>query len=180
MDDIHNFKVAVTNLAKTFKIRIDHDRDIDWHNFCASLLTYLKRHAEWSEEDEENFKWFDKFFRAESILVGGRDIPQDKYLWFKSLRPQPKQEWGKEDKEHIESILHRMDVQGAGSPYGRLKEDIIWLKSLLSRLKPSDNWKPTEEQLNALYLASYGGELSSEDCLELDSLLIDLRKNYNL
>lgn len=43
----------------------------------------------WSEEDEENFKWFDKFFCAESIVLGGKDIPQDKYLWFKSLRPQP-------------------------------------------------------------------------------------------
>ena len=48
----------------------------------------LQPKQELSEEDEENFKWFDKFFRAESVIAGGRDIPQDKYLWFKSLRPQ--------------------------------------------------------------------------------------------
>ena len=64
MDDIHNFKVAVTDLAKTFNIRIDHDRDIDWHNFCAELLTYLKRHAEWSEEDKKTISFVIDILRA--------------------------------------------------------------------------------------------------------------------
>ena len=64
MDDIHNFKIAVTNLAKTFNIRIDHDCDIDWHNFCASLLTYLKRHAEWSEGEEKTISFVIDVLRA--------------------------------------------------------------------------------------------------------------------
>ena len=64
MDDIHNFKVAVTDLAKTFNIRIDHDRDIDWHNFCASLLTYLKRYAEWSEEEKKTISFVIDVLRA--------------------------------------------------------------------------------------------------------------------
>ena len=69
VDDIHNFKIAVTDLAKTFNIRIDHDRDIDWHNFCASLLTYLKRHAELSEEDR---KMIDHLIEALPTWAKGR------------------------------------------------------------------------------------------------------------
>ena len=57
---------------------------------CGWYVT--EKPAEWSKEDEENFEWFDKFFRAESVVAGGKDIPQDKYFWFKSLRPQPKAE----------------------------------------------------------------------------------------
>ena len=40
----------------------------------------------WSEEDEENLNWFEKFFRAESVIAEGKDIPQDRYLWFKNLK----------------------------------------------------------------------------------------------
>ena len=61
--------------------------DYDW---LEKTLEYMKpvKQAR-SDEDKENFEWFDKFFRAESVIAGGKDIPQDKYLWFKSLRPQP-------------------------------------------------------------------------------------------
>ena len=58
---------------------------------------------EWSEEDEANFKWFDKFFRAESVIANGRDIPQDKYLWFKSLRPQ--KNW-KPSEEQMDALRY--------------------------------------------------------------------------
>lgn len=68
------------------------------------IVAYLEKQKEqkpaWSEEDEENFKWFDKFFCAESIVLGGKDIPQDKYLWFKSLRPS----W-KPSEEHLGALL---------------------------------------------------------------------------
>ena len=51
MDAVHDFKVFAADLAKTFNIT--YKRDIDWHNFCAGLLTYLERNkpAEWSEDD---------------------------------------------------------------------------------------------------------------------------------
>ncbi len=112
---------------------------------------------EWSEEDRENFEWFDKFFRAESVIAGGKDIPQDKYLWFKSLRPQPKQEWSEEDEvkikvldsiiRYIIKVIDKDVLEGFGTNYEEL---FSWLKSLRGRLKPSSNWKPTEEQMRCL------------------------------
>ena len=35
-------------------------------------LTGKVEQKPWSEEDEENLKWFEKFFRAESVIAEGR------------------------------------------------------------------------------------------------------------
>lgn len=69
--------------------------------FIAWLEKQGEKKPAWSEDDEENLNWFEKFFRAESVIAEGKDIPQYRYLWFKNLKdrvqPQPKQEWSKED-----------------------------------------------------------------------------------
>ena len=105
--------------------------------------------AEWSEEDEENFKWFDKFFRAESIMLDGRDIPQDKYLWFKSLRPQPKHEWSEEDKTMINHIIEALPKWANGIITILPSQAEEYVKRLKS-LRPSPSWRPTDEQMDAL------------------------------
>ena len=48
------------------------------------------------------------------------------------------------------------------------------------RSKPLDYWVPTEDQLDALYHASHCAGLAAKYCLELDSLLIDLKKLYSI
>lgn len=104
---------------------------------------------EWSEKDEENFKWFDKFFRAESVVAGGRDIPQDKYLWFKSLRPQPKQEWSEDDEKTIDNAYCWL-CEYAGSliqrNYGK-SSMLYGIANKLKSLRPQPKWKPSEEQM---------------------------------
>lgn len=102
-NELYDFKVFAAKQAREHHISFVHD--FQWNNFCEELLSYFnekQKPAEWSEEDEDNFKWFDKLFRAESIVIGGRDIPQDKYLWFKSLRPQP--QW-KPSEEQMNSLM---------------------------------------------------------------------------
>jgi len=92
---------------------------------------------EWSEEDEANFKWFDKFFRAESVIANGRDIPQDKYLWFKSLRPQPR----------ISDVCY--GAKGDPDPAGVWKpseEQMAWLKLAVEEAN-----EPLKSQLAELY-----------------------------
>jgi len=115
MDDIHNFKVAVTDLAKTFNIRIDHDRDIDWYNFCASLLTYLKRHAEWSEEDADILNCcISSIEEAKENRYAYKETDGDtsydrEIAWLKSLLSCPKpskplDDW-KPTKEQLDALL---------------------------------------------------------------------------
>ena len=129
-------------------------------------LAYLEKQkeqkpAEWSKEDEANFAWFDKFFRAESVVANGRDIPQDKYLWFKSLHPQPKVEWSEEDTLMQTVIIQTLERFGRRGTTGM---QIDWLKSLPERFNlqpkpaemcygpkgdpdPAGVWKPSEEQI---------------------------------
>ena len=66
----------------------------------------VEQNPAWSEGDEENFNWFEKFFLAESVVAEGKDIPQDKYLWFKNLkeRVQPQNTW-KPTKSQLD-VLH--------------------------------------------------------------------------
>lgn len=76
--------------AESFQALMEPPYDAD--DICSAYETGAMENVklvEWTAEDEENFEWFDKFFRAESVIAGGKDIPQDKYFWFKSLRPQP-------------------------------------------------------------------------------------------
>ena len=76
MDAVRDFKVFVVGLARDFNITITHERDIDWHNFCAGLLTYLERNkpVELTEEDSVKPK-----FKPGMANV------------LKSLRPQKKE-----------------------------------------------------------------------------------------
>lgn len=61
-----------------------YDKLINW---LKSLKNRVQPQTkEWSKEDEDNMAWFDKFFRCESIVLNGREVPQDRYLWLKSLK----------------------------------------------------------------------------------------------
>lgn len=130
--------------------------DVDYMRSFKERLNNLSfgEKQEWSEEDEENFKWFDKFFRAESVVSGGKDIPQDKYLWFKSLRPQPQGTYKQvihtifgmlKDKDFYEiQPSHRVSLLNDI----RVKcKDAIECAPILD--EPS--WKPSEAQLMALH-----------------------------
>ena len=103
------------------ELRKANAENAEFNGRCSEALAYLKRqkgqkpasgnsekpnnHAEWSEEDEKNFEWFDKFFRTESVIVGGKDIPQDKYLWFKSLHPKPRWKPSEEQMEALKGVV---------------------------------------------------------------------------
>ena len=155
-------------------------------NFCRRIRNmYQQKPAGWGEKDE----WM---IEELCCLVDSYELEEQKpekiKFWLKSLRPQPKQEWSEEDKKKLNRIYKIIGYAADDKAFLQSKrilgdKEAIDLQKFLreiSRSKPSDNWRPTEEQLNALDLASYGGELPSEDCLELVSLLNDLKKNYSI
>ena len=140
----------------------------------------------WSEEDEENLNWFDKFFRAESVFNEGKDIPQDRYLWFKNLKdrvqPQLKQEWSKEDEKMIGNIrkIIAQDAfyNDAVDVNGELCEKMYidadnWLKLLKDKIQPNSIWKPSNEQMHELANACCGKVWNLD---YLNSLYQDLKK----
>ena len=119
--------MAETGRNEVVKNQIERER-----NWLKSLPErfVLQPKQEWSEEDEENFKWFDKFFRAESVIAGGRDIPQDKYLWLKSLRSRPKISDNWKPSEELIGCLERVIAFKNPEP-----EDIDGCESLIEQLK---------------------------------------------
>ena len=120
------------------------------------ILRKGEKKPSWSEEDEENLKWFEKYFRAESVISEGKDIPQDRYLWFKNLkeRVHPKQEWNEEDNIILSRII--ADYERSNEEWFNAQNSlphcrkIIWLKSLKDRVQSQFTWKPSKEQMDVL------------------------------
>ena len=99
--------------------------------------------------------------------------------WLKSLRPQPKQEWSEEDEKMRGTCIYLLAHDEVIGPW---KDCIAWLKSLRPpqycencKLKRSvENWKPSEEQMNALYDILHPADPVNMDAVK--SLYNDLQK----
>lgn len=115
--------------------------------------------AEWSEEDEKMFNsalWHVKNSCGNQGKTSGE---YEVYNWLKSIKdrclPQPKQEWSEEDELAIKGLMECIDT---GDCEATSKVFLInWLKSL----RHQKQWKPSEEQMDALNMAI--GEANSVD-----------------
>ena len=142
----------------------------DDSGLSSNQIKFLREHcplhrSEWSEEDETIIEG-----ACSALEIHGHTKLAS---MLKSLRPQPKQEWGKDDKEMLDAMI---DIV-SGSFYEPLcprKEMLAWLKSL----RPS--WKPSEEQIGALnyaYCELFKREDVGHNILgPLQKLLDDLNK----
>ena len=158
--------------------------------YPTKIAVFSEQKPAWSEEDER------KFSDILALLRGGENYhynTPELFAWLKSLKDrvwsQSKQEWSEEDKKlwvHDDDIfLDAAKMIVEDSPrrsYGGVhKNQIIpWFYSLRERLKtlrPQNTWKPSKEQMEALYdsIPQNVMEISKREML-LDSLYIDLRK----
>ena len=100
--------------------------------------------AEWSEEDERTLESFLGWLQGS---MGEKTYSS----WLKSLPERfslkPKQEWGENDEFIFNAACNALETHG----HTKLSK---MLKSLLSRPKSSGNWKPSEEQMRAVFDAS--------------------------
>ena len=138
----------------------------------------VERKSEWSKKDENKKEfliglvneWCDKAPTATSM------VKEEIVDWLKSLKdrclPQ-QQEWSKKDESHLRSIIgvleHNLDKNDTLKEFAL--DDIYWLKSI----RPQKQWKPSEEQIDALrrIKAAVAGESVLYD--PLNSLLEQLK-----
>ena len=84
-------------------------------------------------------------------------------------------EWSEEDEQHIDSLLKRLDAL-CRNKFERtrfaISEDRDWLKSL----RPQKRWKPSDEQMEALYKASKNEYLNADQYDVLSELWNNLKK----
>lgn len=132
----------------------------------------IEQKPTWNEEDE---KMLSKLIE---VLNGGMTItPTKTYIdWLKSIkdRVQPKQEWSEGDRKLQDSSISylcnlRDTFEAKGWDKEQIQKCIDWLKSL----KPN-HWKPSEEQMEALFEAKLASTKNREYFLGL--LYEDLKK----
>ncbi len=141
-------------------------------------LKKIDQNPAWSEDDESNLNSAIYYIRREPY----RECDVEPIVeWLRILKdrvqPQPKQEWSKEDEEHIMAIdlaVNRCDGKwdccGEKCP---ISEHSPWLKSLKERY----TWKPSDEQLRVLDLAIRCGiNRGTTEETNLISLYNDLKK----
>ena len=147
----------------------------DWLKSLPEKLN-LQSKQEWSKEDKS---FYDSII-CEVIKEGMHPTPEQA-KWFKSLPERfnfkPKKEWSEED-EKIYKMLNGM-IHGTFTIVSQETVDELesWLKSLRSRPKSSDNWKPSEEQMEALNALLCVGDFSYVgQATKLQELYTELKK----
>lgn len=144
--------------------------------------------VEWNEEDEKHKSWI-----LECLADGERKMPEyaedfrAAYKWLKSLKDRgnfPKSntnspsEWSEKDEKMRKNIIWVLESYVSHTTcesnpsltvsYPTYYKEVDWLKSLSSQL----HWKPSEEQMQALWEIYQGGEAQAP----IASLYDDLKK----
>ena len=145
--------------------------------------------AEWSEEERRLLHNAENaVYQVASAGIGGytKKDYEEISSFFRTLRPQPKNELSEEDEERLYSIIesykdllkdykacHDVDYipYNSNTVIRNVVDDVNFLKSL----RPQPHWKPSEEQLDAL-LASYKEDEGVYDYYALESLYNELSK----
>jgi len=183
IEELTEFENAMMHIGGSFfgeNAGLDPN-DTDTIKEQAELLLELAPKQEWSEEDEEYINDLIGVFDGQQHQAHS---DEEVVNWLKSIRLQCNKEWGKRDEEMLKSIIATCELacEDRDSSPARhlLKMQTNWLKSL----RPQKQWKPSNEQIDALenLVRSYGesGTLSPYDnnTKQLYSLLYDL-KNLN-
>lgn len=76
---------------------------------------------------------------------------------FNSVQVEQKPAWGEEDSVRLQRIIDFLwhNRKGDTDAIYQQEQDIDWLKSLKDRVQPKNNWKPSEDQMDALYTYIY-------------------------
>jgi hypothetical protein len=128
--------------------------------------------AEWSEEDklhQHNIITYLEFRKDKNLPEDTKYPVLDAWIdWLKSIRPQPEQEWTKEDNERYLSCLKRLGTSNPDQP------ETVNSKWFREHVCPQPHWKPSKEQMQ--YLAATVEESNENPILE--SLYNDLQKLF--
>ena len=164
-NELTEFMKFATKQAKENQLHISYTRDVMWENFCSELLSFVnsRKPVEWSEEDEKNWKSYierleSEYHKTPNVVLWD-DINWLKYLHerLKSLRPQPKPNVTDGDIEEM--------VNERARKSGTTKSEMAFyrngIKDAIKRFGLRPSWKPSEEQMEALYTVCYIPELKS-------------------
>ena len=158
----------------------ENDMGNVWYaeTWLKSLKNRVQPKQEWSEQEQVRINRIVAYL--ENLNVADNDILLKDVEWLKSLKdrvqPHPKQEWSEDDENMIKRIKEYLNiaigdlsnklncriVTIGNSEYSSMMFDISecisWLEVRLKSLRPQSQWKPSDEQMEALYLAAMRGD----------------------
>lgn len=109
------------------------------------LIDMVTEKSAWSEDDENRINRLIAYFEDKESFTAEDDVVYANWLESLKNRIQPKQEWNKEDHERYISCLQRL---GTGNPDQPETINSKWFKE---HVYPHRQWKPSEEQMDALH-----------------------------
>jgi hypothetical protein len=133
---------------------------------------------EWGKKDKDVIDTIIWTLIDREVKEGHPDEYELEVNWLKSLKgrvqPQPKQEWSEEDEYYYTKLEHFLDVrshyEGKSQYQEEVKETLNWLQSL----RPQNTWKPSDEQMKALYEETQKSDRIRDE--RIVSLFEDLKK----
>lgn len=174
-----NEKIKGLNELETYILSLVPDMSLDAIKVDAKNIRYIinkEKKPSWSEDDEN--MWLQvisemKAIKSNSSTIFEKNIAQDKIDWLKSLKdriqPQPKQEWSEDDESMLTRCIGILGKCYMGELPTKVEEELEWLKSI-----EPNHWKPSEEQMEALFEAKLASIKNREYFLGL--LYEDLKK----
>jgi len=138
------------NFAEVQTFKEAKDKEKDWLKTLPERFNPQPK-QEWSEEDETIRHGIECLIMfalqdGSSIAPGCATTKEQALNWLKSLRPQPKAEWNKEDEENMELVI---DCIYNFYPDPVMKYKLKdWLKSLrpVSKESLQPHWKPSKDE----------------------------------
>ena len=139
---------------------------------------YFKVEPAWSVEDERTYKSVLYAFEHNYPL----NSEQQKFIKSLKGRVQPKQEWSEKDEVALDDALwccrQAASIAKDENDMGNVWYAENWLKSIKDRVlpQPKQEWKPSDEQMNALDSTLQYSQVSYNSFEYLNSLYNDLKK----
>lgn len=144
---------------------------------------FSEQKSAWSEEDEKTLNEIFSVAARASLrknTLFGKSYDYIKWQnWLKSLRDrvqQPKHEWSEEDKDMIRYIGNALTCNESAKYLEEKGIDMIKAHCWLESFKPQKQWKPSDEQMNALDSTLQYSQVSHNSYEHLNSLYNDLKK----
>lgn len=154
-----------------------HEAGYMWDSNSKQLLSLKaepsgkQKPTEWGKEDERIYRGLHNLIYSTPYCDSRKELSD----WLESIRnriiPQPK-EWSEKDNKLIDDIVYTLRYWIG---IGQQVEYYKMLINKLQSLKQKKNWKPSEEQMEALESATENCAYSEyQDCLK--ELIVQLKK----
>lgn len=148
------------------------------HKAAITAVKKLYKQKPWSVEDMSKVQRICKYLDEAKKYYADITEVRECIDWLKSLKsrviPQSKQEWSEEDEDYFDAIITKLEVtqEDAALTDNQLK----FLKSLKYKVFPQNTWKPSDEQIEALGVATDICSIPEKQYDELNKLYYELKK----